>query len=58
MGKDMSKDMVVIILVGLVGIVTLEFVALARGVDGTMFGAAMAATGTIVGYALKSRRSE
>jgi hypothetical protein len=38
---------------GLSGIIFLESLALFKGVDGTMFGLAIAGVGTIIGYIFK-----
>ena len=38
---------------GIIGIVTLEIIALVKGVNGTMFGASMVAIGTIIGWVFK-----
>lgn len=38
---------------GIITILFLEFAAIIRGIDGTMFGAAMAAIGVIIGWVFK-----
>ena len=38
---------------GIVGVIILEIIALIRGMDGTMFGATMAAIGVIIGWVFK-----
>lgn len=38
---------------GILGVVLLEIVALIKGADGTMFGAAMACVGVIIGWVFK-----
>ena len=38
---------------GIIGIISLEILALIKGVDGIMFGSAMAAVGTIIGWVFK-----
>ena len=38
---------------GIVGVIILEIIALIKGMDGTMFGAAMAAVGVIIGWVFK-----
>ena len=48
------KDELKIAALGVVGIVFLESFALFKGVDGTMFGTAMAGVGSIVGYVIKA----
>ena len=40
-------------LIAIAAVTLIEIVALSNGVDGTMFGAAMAAIGAIVGYNFK-----
>jgi len=40
---------------GIVAILFLEALALLKGIDGTMFGAAMAAIGAIVGWVFKGK---
>lgn len=42
---------------GIIGIIGLEVIALLKGVDGIMFGAAMAGIGTIMGWVFKSYRT-
>lgn len=42
-------------IIGIAAIVILEIIALQNGVDGTMFGASMAAIGAIVGYAFRKQ---
>jgi hypothetical protein len=41
---------------GILGVLILEIVALLKGVDGIMFGAAMVAIGTIIGWVFKTYR--
>jgi len=48
------KDELKIAIIGLLAIFFLEGYALYKGVDGTMFGTAMAGLGGIVGYVIKS----
>lgn len=43
---------------GLVSILALETIALLKGVDGTMFGAAMAGIGAIVGWVFRNYSSK
>jgi len=43
---------------GIISIAGLETVALLKGVDGVMFGAAMAGIGTIIGWVYKGYRSK
>jgi len=38
---------------GIVGVIILEIIALIKGMDGTMFGATMAAVGAIIGWVFK-----
>lgn len=49
------RDELKIATIGLFAIIFLETYALYQGVDGTMFGTAMAGVGGIVGYVIKSR---
>ena len=43
---------------GIIAIASLEGLALLKGVDGTMFGASMAAVGVIIGWVFKGYRSK
>ena len=46
-----ARDMIAII--GIVAILILDGIALLNGLDGAMFGAAMASIGAIIGYFFK-----
>lgn len=50
----MRRDKFIIALVGILVIGLLEALALYKGIDGTIFSAATAGVGAIVGYVLKS----
>lgn len=49
---NLTEEMA-IILIGLVAIFILEFIALMKGIDGSMFASAIAGIGALIGWAAK-----
>lgn len=52
--KTSSKNELTVALIAIGAILFLESLALYKGIDGTMFGAAMVAIGGVAGYFLKA----
>jgi len=52
-----SEHLMVVAAIGITSIMVMVTVALMKGIDGTLFGAAVGVIGTIVGYAFGVRKA-